>query len=304
MIILKSIGGLGNQMFEIAYAKMLAKKKSQKILVDTSVYNSYKIREYSLNHLKISENYEIFSEKDIGFFSFIAMKFAQNSYRVLQKIIKIITKNDKMPEIIFQSLSKIGLNYNFDVYYYPTTKLTTKKNNIYGYFQSEKYFEDIKDEIIEDFQVITKPTFEEQALLDLIVGSKDSIAVSMRVGEDYENSKVFNVCTKSYYNKALKTLKKVYPDSTVFIFSDDIQKVKKEYDFGDNIVYVEGFNDYQNLRLLYNCDNFIISNSSFSWWGSYLSKNEKKIIIAPSRWYNISKSTPAIYTKEMTLIDP
>nr|WP_082665809.1 alpha-1,2-fucosyltransferase [Exiguobacterium chiriqhucha] len=57
------------------------------------------------------------------------------------------------------------------------------------------------------------------------------------------------------------------PDATFFVFSDDIEKVKSDYQFEENFIYVQGFNDYESLRIMYHCNHFIISNSSFSWWG-------------------------------------
>ena len=61
-------------------------------------------------------------------------------------------------------------------------------------------------------------------------------------------------------------------------------------------------NDYQSLRLLYNCKHFVVANSSFSWWGSYLAENKNKIIIAPNKWYAEINDVPSIYYDGLKLM--
>jgi hypothetical protein len=73
-------------------------------------------------------------------------------------------------------------------------------------------------------------------------------------------------------------------DSTFIFISDDINWVKENFK-GDNIIYSPFKSDIDDLTLMVKCDNNIIANSSFSWWGAYLNKNENKKIIAPKEWF-------------------
>jgi len=152
---------------------------------------------------------------------------------------------------------------------------------------------------------VKKPfTSKELNLLERIRNS-NSIGVSIRIGDDYLKSRELNVCNDRYYYKAMNLIREQVAFPEYFIFSDDIKRVKERFIFSkyDKVTYVDGFSDSQSLRLLYNCKYFIIANSSFSWWGAYLSDYPDKIVIAPGRWYNNSKYKPDIYYEGMQIVE-
>jgi hypothetical protein len=101
-----------------------------------------------------------------------------------------------------------------------------------------------------------------------------------------------------YYQEAMKH----FDDDTLFVvFSDDIDWCKSVFK-GDNFIFITNEQDYVDLYLMSLCKNNIIANSSFSWWGSWLNKNEGKKVIAPSKWFGRAYSdwdTNDIYTKNM-----
>lgn len=303
MIILKVIGGLGNQMFEVAFARMLSLELKEDIYLDCSVYRNYKIRSFSISNLNISNNLKYIEDSNLNIVYKLYLSLTQKIYHIYQKIIKVITGSDKIGENSYKILSKYGLYYNFDVYYYKHFKSNRKVKSIYGYFQSEDYFKKYKDIIVPELKVKTLLTEREKDLINEI-NACNAVGISMRLGDDYINSKILNVCTKEYYYNAMKYISNKEIDPVFFIFSDCIERVKKEFNFKKyNVRYIEGFKDYESLRLLYSCKHFIISNSSFSWWGAYLGEYDKKIIVAPNKWYNNSKKKPAIYLKNMKTID-
>lgn len=81
-----------------------------------------------------------------------------------------------------------------------------------------------------------------------------------------------------------------------FIFSDDIEWCKDNLPFGNTaITFVPSdIEMHEKIRLMYSCKHFIISNSTFSWWGQFLSRNEDKIVVSPSRWNNNGYDSPLI----------
>ncbi len=302
MLILKVTGGLGNQMFQIALARAISIKYNDEIYLDCSVYNKYKIRSFSLSNLNIYERLNIINEDNISKWYRLYLRITQKAYHVFQKILMKIKKSDKIGEKIFKILNKCGLIYNFDRYYYKVKNSNMNIKCIYGYFQSEKYFEEYKDIIKQELRVNIPPSYKEKEMLNEI-NSCNSIGISIRVGDDYKNSKSLNVCNQEYYYNAMEYINNISNECKFYIFTDDVERVKNDFNFKHPVKFIEGFKDYESLRLMYSCNHFVIANSSFSWWGAYLSNNPNKIIIAPKRWYNDSKYKPDIYFNNMILMD-
>jgi hypothetical protein len=102
------------------------------------------------------------------------------------------------------------------------------------------------------------------------------------------------VCGLDYYQNAIAKIEGIVSDPTYFIFSDDIEwcrqnlKVSKESFFIDHNL---GGNSHFDMYLMSLCKHNIIANSSFSWWGAWLNRNENKCVIAPKQWFAVDKNT-------------
>lgn len=151
-------------------------------------------------------------------------------------------------------------------------------HNVYGYLQSEKWFKHIESEIREDFEFknnIKEPCQE-------MIGSVDRpIALHVRRGDYITNCDNHPPCTKDYYDRALSHFDS---DRTVVVFSDDPAWCNEQF-VDDRFLISEGGDNVADLCMMSLCHDFIIANSSFSWWGSWLSVNSDKTIIAPNRWF-------------------
>ena len=150
--------------------------------------------------------------------------------------------------------------------------------DLIGYFQTEKYFKHIEDEILDDF------TFNKDLLIPCLefrdsLGSK-AIALHVRRG-DYVNNPNHPVQPLEYYSRALDNLPN---DSPVLIFTDDENWCNQQKLFsGDRFMISQNSSVDADLCLMSLCSYHIIANSSFSWWGAWLAKSEK--IIAPKNWF-------------------
>jgi len=157
-----------------------------------------------------------------------------------------------------------------------------------GYWQSERYFEGVKTELKQIFNPFA-PFNESDALLMDKMENTNSIAVHVRRG-DYlvEPHKSFHgVLSDFYYGDAITRIwDRVGLDSQFFIFSDDMEWVKK-YINGQNIHYVAPGRESRDIYLMSRCKHAIIANSSFSWWGAWLGEGAPhRCVVAPNKWFD------------------
>ena len=155
-----------------------------------------------------------------------------------------------------------------------------------GYFQTEKYFKHIEDEIREDF------TFNSGILLpcEEMISTMDSpIAIHIRRTDYIMNQANHHNLSLKYYETALKEFDS---DRNVIVFSDDSKWCKEQDLFQDDrFVVSENTDNRIDLCLMSLCSDFIIANSSFSWWGAWLSANKEKKVIAPQQWFGTTGYT-------------
>ena len=111
---------------------------------------------------------------------------------------------------------------------------------------------------------------------------KRTTAIHVRRGDYLKFSKHHPAQTAEYYNNGMELLRN--KTDTFIVCSDDIEWCKQNI-IGDNVVYIENERDYIELYLISLCDNVIISNSSFGWWGAWLNKNSNKTVIATKQWF-------------------
>lgn len=183
--------------------------------------------------------------------------------------------------------------------YYDKSTLPNTNIEFYGYYQSSKNFMSYKDKIIDLFS----PSDEEiNSLTTKYPQIKLNNTVSLHVRRgDYLNSPTIHpVVSKSYVDTALKMIGEY---SHIFIFTDDKTWVLENLE-NENFTIVDD-EDYNELWLMSMCKNNIISNSSFSWWGSFLNKNKTKRVIAPSIWFgdNGPKNYKDIYENNWEIIN-
>jgi hypothetical protein len=184
---------------------------------------------------------------------------------------------------------------------YIETKGINDGTDLKGYFQNNKYIDEIEPELRSIFifnEDKTKKCYEFIKQLKEKVG-KQIVSLHVRRTDYLTAADTHFVCDKNYYEQAIKNFGKDY---YYILFTDDKKWCAEEFKHVPNIIMNN--NTEIDLLLMSLCDHHIISNSSYSWWGSWLNENLNKKIIAPKRWYN--KKAPInwheIYRKDMVLI--
>ena len=263
---LGKMGQLGNQMFQYASLRGIANNRGFDFCIP---YHQEVFDDGIGNKLRI----ELFDP------------FVMSN--VKQSNIKIIESEDPRTEG--------GHNFN-------ETLFNTCPDNVslHGYFQSEKYFKHIEDDIRQDF------TFKNEVAIPCkhMMSTMDTpIALHIRRGDFLINHANHNNLGVEYYCEALRE----FDDGRmVIIFSDDPEWCKEQPLFSDDrFLVAEGNDSYTDLCLMSLCSDFIIANSSFSWWGAWLSKAVDKVVCYPSQWFgpnNAHLDTSDMFPDEWVVI--
>lgn len=269
-------GGLGNQMFQYAAAKALAVRLNTPLAIDL-----YALNRKSKTVTPRSFELDIFSI-DVpikntlqGEFLIKALPFVQSHRQLFQKL---------------------GLfTDTYAILYQPAFETLKGNITLSGYFQNEKYFWNIADELREDF-IFKYPLKDRNKAIANEIISGESVSIHIRRGDYVSNKSSVNnfvTCDNSYYDQAITLIKKRIKKPTFYVFSDDIDWVKNNLDFTDSSVrYIDwnkGKNSYMDMQLMSLCKHNIIANSSFSWWGAWLNNNPDKTVIAPAQWFRDEK---------------
>lgn len=290
----KLMGGLGNQMFQYACVRNLAIENNGIAYIDLSGITNKTHNIYSLNYLNISDEVKILnSKKSIkGFICYLIFGVFCKFFGDNQNAYNIFTSFEK-------NLNKDGI-YCVPDGYIKLEKASSKNNYLVGYFQSSKFFKENENLIKKELTVKVKNRDINKDIINKII-TTNSVCIHIRRG-DYIGH-YLQVCNDKYYYDAIKLINKCIKDPNYFVFSDDIKWVKKNMKFPKNTTFIDNDNsNYEELNIMSKCKNFIISNSTYSYWAQFLSTNKNKIVVAPSKWFLNDKKTD-IYEENWKLIE-
>ncbi|WP_316820464.1 alpha-1,2-fucosyltransferase [Pedobacter gandavensis] len=265
MIVIQHVGGLGNQMFQYAFGRYLSIKYKIPLFLD--------IHHYTYGHSNRNFDLEMFKLREvvIGEGRVLIKDHVQHSFRLKERQFHF----DKQAFNILDGFNEVTKNQDYLFL-------------LRGYWQSYKYFDTIKDVIKKDFEFKRKLSGKWLELSKEIAKS-NAVMINVRRGDYLQNLDYHGVVDEKYLFKAMKVLEKRVENPVFYVFSDDISWCRSHLigysnlHFVDERYYDEKFEFY--LQLMTCCKHFIISNSTFSWWGAWLSKYQNKIVIAPKKWF-------------------
>lgn len=293
MIVVRIYEGLGNQMFEYAYAYALSKRMKHRkgnIYIDI---RDEAVSEWDRNRFyrPIEINQFRISLQAAPIHVLKKWEYIKNQ-SLLQKAIYKIAEYGKWN---YQFL--IEENYNFDKKYYNI------KDNMYvsGWFQHGEYFENVRDDLLREFTL--KQEFKIPDELDIILKRFQVVSLHIRRGDYVSNlavKKVMCYCGKEYYQRAIRYMNERLENIFLFIFTNDEEWVQRRLKLDLPYRVISNhyhLSDIQEMILMSKCKHNIIANSTFSWWGAWLNENEDKIVIAPKKWF-VEKKRRNIAKKE------
>uniref|UniRef100_A0A7C1TAP0 Alpha-1,2-fucosyltransferase n=1 Tax=Agrobacterium albertimagni TaxID=147266 RepID=A0A7C1TAP0_9HYPH len=275
MIIVKLLGGLGNQMFQFATGRAVAHRLNAELLLDVSAFTHYDLRRYELDSWAIRARPATPEELTRAGVSAAPPTFVR---RLMQ------AAGFGLPMNRFQEAS-----FAYD------PRILAVKDPAYldGYFQSARYFADVAGLLREEF-VLRAPVDDRNAEVRRKIDESGASAVSLHIRRgDYvtnaHTAQYHGVCSLDYYRRAVAHIAERCPAPRFFVFSDDLDWVKDNLHIEQEMVLVDANGPDSgawDMALMMACRHHIIANSSFSWWGAWLNPHPEKIIVAPQQWFS------------------
>ncbi len=260
MRLVKMIGGLGNQMFIYAFYLQMRKR-----------FSNVRIDLTDMMHYNVHYGYELHKV-----FGLPRTEFCMN--QPLKKVLEFLFFRTIVERKQHGRMEPYTCQYVWPLVYFK------------GFYQSERYFSEVKDEVRECFTF--NPALanrSSQQMMEQIQNDPQAVSIHIRRG-DYLNPKHYDtigcICQLPYYKHAVSEIKKYVSNPHFYVFSEDLDWVKANLPL-ENAQYIDwnkGADSWQDMMLMSCCKHHIICNSTFSWWAAWLNPLVEKTVIMPEQW--------------------
>jgi hypothetical protein len=274
MVIVRLMGGLGNQMFQYAMGRALAHARQASVKVDFEFLKADAMRAYALDGWNVSAP--------------VATRFEVLRIRAANKLSWKLKPS--APFYVRPVLRE--QTFLFD----PYALKAPQRCLLIGYWQSEKYFKNIEATIRQEFTLRVAPGDKTQEAARAIQ-SCNSVCVHVRRGDIVSAplaQGAHGTCSIEYYRQAAAYIAQCIPDSRFFAFSDDPQWVHENFALGVPITVIDHNppgdghapgREHEDMWLMSLCKHAVLANSSFSWWGAWLNPVRDRIVVVPRQWF-------------------
>jgi hypothetical protein len=277
-------GGVGNQMFQYAAGRALSLRQGSALRLDPLELLDPMGRPGAAKRHYILDKYFAGDFPLIG----LAKPFQAVPIPYVPAVL------GKMYGPVFAKLGRFKLVRDPKTYGFEPSVIDLKGNvYLHGGWISERYFKDYAPAVRKDF-AFKRRLVGAAAEMAQRIGSAKAVALHVRRGDRVWGaipSSLHVVVSQEYYDRALDYItKKAGKDITIFIFSDEVEWCRANLKFSyPHVFMAEGhtpFADDEDMHLMSLCQHFILPNSTFSWWGAWLSENPGKIVVAPKEMFH------------------
>lgn len=277
MIIVRIWEGLGNQLFQYAYARSLQQRINIPVYLDIRHNNRGDLpfeqkdivqRRLGLQHFNISMKM-IKTDK-------ISSLRCLNGAGLMDKAgYSFLMKNIGKWSIVDDEAAKCSINSDI---LYPSDN-----TYISAHCVNKGYYIGSRDILLQELQL--KRSLKLSPALKELMEKRNTVSIHIRLTDYLITPDV--VCRQEYYDKAIQFIKDRIENPYFMIFTDDPVMARDRYQFGDNAYWVseDGYADYEELMLMSNCKHNIIAQSTFGYWGAWLNQNQEKLIVAPKHLF-------------------
>ena len=248
------------------------------LILDTSWFDTQSMRSYGLSIY--SGDLVIATPSDLEPFQSrsILWRIKRKIYRVLELF---------SPQFRYRRVNELSQKYD--------KRQLEQSGHLYlnGYWQNEDYFNTIRNVLVRELSPRNPLTGKALEMMKTIQ-SCNSVSIHIRRGDyasDEKTNRIYGLLDMEYYTRATQWICSRIESPTYFIFTDEMKWVKENFHTPEPSVYVDvngPGQEHQDIRLMSACNHHIIANSTFSWWGAWLSTHPQKIVIAPEKWFNQS----------------
>ncbi|HVC89179.1 MAG TPA: alpha-1,2-fucosyltransferase [Acidobacteriaceae bacterium] len=276
-IILNQKYGLGNQMFQYAAGLYFAKMYGATLEIireDFSTASSLgHPRPFLLDRLNIS-----------------------TPARERTLVDRLLRSESRLVVCLTGPIRRICQSYSIDPRFtilgdfQPSLPIPTRARRVYlgGFFQVHQYAQAMEPQLRKEFTFREPPSRRNLETLQRIQDAKCPVSMHFRRGDYVSAWKGQNLLPFIYYENAMAAIREVCPDPTFFVFSDDIESVRKDCRDLKSAIFVDNNSEsvpHEDLRLISACRHHIVANSTLSWWGAWLDPRPEKAVIVPIPWY-------------------
>jgi hypothetical protein len=274
-VVVELSGGLGNQLFQYAFGRAISFRHGCKVKFDSRGYPDTRGREFDLpkltRHCEIADFRE--SDRLLGVYPSLAE-------RIARRLGLRSTFRSVRSDFIYREPQWFQVD--------PCALAARQASYYQGYWQCVGYFDKYRDELVNEITPVEAISAAALEILDEIQRSGDvSVSVHIRKG-DYKNppdgNRMWDVCTDEYYRNAVQLMSGFVSAPRWFIFSDEPGDIDATLFHGNVKVIPASINAVESIHLMASCRHHIIANSSFSWWGAYLSRRANGVTVFPDHW--------------------
>lgn len=277
MIIVRIWEGLGNQLFQYAYARSLQQRTQIPVYLDI----------HHNNRGDFPHEKEDMVKRKLGIQHFnISMKgIRTNKISALNCIDGTGVRSGLRYLLLKGGLGKWRIISDEAVECDIKSDILNPKNDTYinAHCVNKRYYNDCRDILLRELQL--KKPLEISASLNEAIMNRNTVSIHIRLTDYLRNPSA--ICKQSYYNEAIRYIRARTDDPYFIVFTDDYDLARKMYQFEGNMYWVsnDNYKDYEELILMSKCKHNIIAQSTFSYWGAWLNQNIEKIVVAPRQLF-------------------